>query len=187
MAAPVAMMSPAGVVALDGHDGAGKTTLALALAERLSGVYARPFHGKLGAALLAAGATRDVEGIISIGEEGIHGALATAGTDRTVVLDRGWMTVASLIDRDAFDRFAARWRLWMPTALCWADLRTTLVRLAPRLEQGEPSESHAYYLEVYRGLAGRTGSLILRTDINSHQLCVQMLCEWAQDAVPHPR
>ncbi len=181
------MNAPYGVIALDGHDGAGKTTLARALAEHVSGVYARPFHGAIGIALLEAGAAGDLDRLIAIGERAIGAALDTAGERRPVVLDRGWMTVASLSTRAQFEAFAARWRLWVPTALCWANLSTTLARLADRDEGQETVASHRYYLDVYRSLAERTDSLIVRTDIESSQRCLDILSEWVQRLTPLER
>jgi energy-coupling factor transporter ATP-binding protein EcfA2 len=169
------MIPRSGIVALDGHDGAGKTTLARALAERVSGSYRRPFHGPLGAALLDAAARGDFDRVITLGEEGIRTA---AKASVPVVLDRGWMTVASLIDGSRFPTFAARWHWWIPTALCWADLPTTLERLGRREDAVETTASHRHYLAVYRDLAERTGSVIVRTDVNSTQACVEKLAEW---------
>jgi hypothetical protein len=169
-----------GVVALDGHDGAGKTTLARDLAEHISGVYARPFQGATGEALLAAGAAGDLDRLIEVGDGAIRAALDASGRHRPVVLDRGWMTVASLCAGEPFEVFAARWRLWIPTALCWADLPTTLDRLSDRDEHPETVAAHRHYLDVYRCLADRTDSLIVRTDLESRQRCLGLLSDWVQ-------
>ncbi len=167
------------VVALDGHDGVGKTTLAHALAEHAGGVYARPFHGAIGAALLEAGAAGDLDRLIAVGEHAIQTAVdAAAGSP--VVLDRGWMTGASLCSSEQFTSFAERWRLWMPTVLCWADLETTLVRLSVRDDHTDSPATHRHYLEVYRSLAEWSNSPVLRTDIESLQQCLASLLEWLE-------
>ena len=85
------------VLALDGHDGAGKTTIASALALRLGGVAVRPFAGATGGALFEAGQREDVDALIEIGGAAIETAVSTAPKGCLVVLDRAWMTVASFM------------------------------------------------------------------------------------------
>lgn len=178
------MIDLSGVFAVDGHDGSGKTTLARQLAASVEGSYQRPFHGSLGIALLSAGNRGDVAEVVGIGEEGIRSAIAAAGPVRPVILDRAWMTVASLLD---WKEFSAIWRLWPPTALCWAGLATTLDRLEQRSEQQETIDSHRHYLAVYRFLADRTKTYIVRTDLHSEPQCHALLMEWLRlnPAPPH--
>ena len=80
------MTNITGVFAVDGHDGAGKTTLANLLAPMINGVYQRPFHGTLGAELLRAAERGDASRVIALGEEGIGNALAANGGARPVIL-----------------------------------------------------------------------------------------------------
>lgn len=178
------MIDIIGVVAVDGHDGAGKTTLARWLATKSSGSYQRPFHGALGAALLEAANHGNVAKVLALGEEGIGNALTAAGTDRPIILDRSWMTVASLVD---WETFATSWNLWIPTVLCWADLSTTLDRLDQRTEQPEAIDSHIRYLDIYRSLAERTNSSVVRTDLNSTHQCHDILISWLRGNPSLPR
>jgi hypothetical protein len=166
------------VVALDGHDGAGKSTLAHALAQHVGGAYVRPFHGDVGAALLHAGAAGNLDRLIALGEQAIQTAVNAAVTECPIVLDRGWMTVASLCSAEQLTSFAVRWRVWMPTMLCWADLHTTLARLSARDEYAADVASHQHYLQVYRGLAEWSRSPIIRTDVESPQQCLARLSDW---------
>lgn len=166
-----------GVVALDGHDGSGKTRLARLLADAVAGSYQRPFGGRHGVRLLEAADQGDVKRTVALGEAGIRRAIAAAGTRRPVVLDRGWITVASLVD---FDDFAPLWECWMPTVVCWADLDTTLARLALRTEVPAPTAIHAHYLKTYWALARRSSSYVLRTDLNTEDECVERLVAWLQ-------
>jgi thymidylate kinase len=173
------------VYALDGHDGAGKTTLARGLADRLNAAYQRPFHGALGAALLQAAEQKDQAKVIALGQEGIESALTAAGADRPIILDRGWITVASLVDWQIFN---PAWHYWIPTALCWADLATTLQRLEKRKgELSETIEYHQHYLGVYQSLAECSGSFVVRTDHNSADQCLDLLTDWVKGSPAPPR
>lgn len=169
------MTSFIGVYALDGHDGAGKTTLARWFASAVGGVYHRPFQGKLGAQLLKAANLRDFQTVIAIGKQGIYNALSVAGSCRPLILDRAWMTVASLLP---WDEFSSSWDLWIPTVLCWADLDTTLERLAQRTEEPESIDTHNHYIQVYRSLAEHSNSYIIRTDVSAMSQCHELLIRW---------
>ena len=118
------------IVALDGHDGAGKSTLAVALANRLGGRAVRPFSGAIGAKLMSVGERGDVVGLIRVGNTAIEQAVSSVPSSVPIVLDRSWMTVASFIPRS--EEFFRQWNFWVPTALCWAELEITLSRLAER-------------------------------------------------------
>jgi hypothetical protein len=148
-------------IGLDGHDGSGKTTLALGLAGRLGGTYARPFSGAFGAEFLAAGESGDVQRTIELGRIGIERALASAAAE-PVVLDRSWLTVASLVP---WSMMLECWTVWIPTVLCYADLPTTLSRLERRTNDStEPTDWHEHYLQKYLESAAERDVTVLRTD-----------------------
>jgi len=151
------------VIGLDGHDGSGKTTLARSLAAHLAAEYARPFAGATGAALMRAGEAGDLRETIAIGQEAMARVLARANPARPLVLDRSWLTVASFCP---WDEFASHWSHWVPTILCWADVPTTLERLAQRGDRDRfrPVAWHRQYLARYEALAKAAGVPIVRTD-----------------------
>ena len=169
------------IVALDGHDAAGKTTLANALANAIGALYRRPFHGSLGAALIRAGEKQDFDEVITLGEEGIRAAIESPEERVPIVLDRSWMTVASLIKQNRLPVFFERWQWWIPTALCWADLVTTMQRLAHRDEPKEAVGVHQHYLAAYKFLAERSNAFTVRTDVHSERVCLKLLRNWFRE------
>jgi hypothetical protein len=168
------MTEPARVVALDGHDGAGKTTIATALAHALGAEYVRPFGGATGHALMAAATAHDHAQVLTIGHDALHDALETHREAPALVLDRSWLTVASLVEPE---QFAAAWTLWIPTILCWSDLATTLARLDQRTEAPEELAWHTLYLDRYLELARRFDVPVLRTDTAPVEDCVRSVQE----------
>jgi hypothetical protein len=168
------------IIALDGHDGAGKTTLATELAKHLHGISIRPFAGSAGSKLIEAGKSRNIKKLIRIGSDSITEAILATPKNTPIVLDRGWMTVASLAPDLEF--FFSNWHIWVPTVLCWTNLETTLSRLS--LRHNEASYSipwHRHYLNVYKKLAKRSNSFILRTDQMDQQTCINQLEAWSKE------
>ncbi|MEP9387672.1 hypothetical protein [Mesorhizobium sp. KR9-304] len=160
------------VIALDGHDGSGKTTLAKALAERMDARYVRTFGSPHGAALMAAYRRRDSGGVLEAGVKAVEAALDLAAGG-PAVLDRGWLTVATLVPADLF---AARWWLWVPTALLWCDLPTTLARLGQRgAETPETTAWHADFLAIYEDRRLLRDGPTIRTDLKSVEQCLDEL------------
>lgn len=173
------------IIALDGHDGAGKTTLSKACATSIGGTSIRPFSGAIGLELLKAGEQKDVTAIVNIGRKAITEAIANAPSNKPIVLDRAWMTLASFIPDSMV--FFEQWNIWIPTALCWANLPTTTARLALREDENEePSSYHKHYLAIYHALAKRTNSMIIRTDECGTSSCIEQLATWIAMGPPHP-
>lgn len=154
--------SESSLLVLDGHDGSGKTTLAVRLADALGAHYVRPFGPPAGERLLELSAQRLYEETLELGCQAVAQA-AAAAPDRTRVFDRHWMTVLSLLPEEYWDRFDPM----PPTLLCWSDLETTIARLAER--DGTSADAaavreHEHYLDRYMRLADRFGQQVLRTD-----------------------
>ena len=173
------------IFALDGHDAAGKTTLASAVADRIGGHYGRPFHGVLGSALLRAGESGDVNELIAIGSRAINALVEEDSQAEPLVLDRGWMTVASLVKPQDLPKFFETWKRWIPTALCWADLGTTLERLKGRTEPEESESIHRHYLATYWALAEHSKCPVVRTDLYSEEECIEYLVRWIREVERH--
>ena len=160
------------LLALDGHDGAGKTTLAVQLAERVGGRYVRPFAGASGAALLQAYQHGEPERVIEVGTQAIRESTASSNGE-PLVLDRGWLTVSTLVPQALF---AARWQMWVPSVLLWCDLPTTLQRLGKReYEAPEPAPWHEEFLALYLQRRALRDGPVLRTDLLATDDCLDRL------------
>jgi hypothetical protein len=160
---------------LDGHDGAGKTTLAARLAEEVGGVHVRPFGGSLGEQMLGSAERGDFRAAALLARRGIERVLESQPA-RTLVFDRHWMTLFTLLP----ESFWSDWLPPPPTTLCWSALDTTRLRLRLRGEAEGSSETHEHYLRRYRDLADRFGCPLLRTDQLSPEESLEHLLAWAE-------
>jgi thymidylate kinase len=171
------------ILAVDGHDAAGKTTLASRLAERLGAAYVRPFSGQRGVAMLEAAEAGDTDSAFEIAGKAVEQTLSVNQHAPLIVCDRLWLTVFSLVPQDLHDR----WPYLAPLVLCYADLSTTLARLANRDEQAYPQSWHVKYLELYQKLAQRWRCFVVRTDQHAEDVSLAMLVNWAAGEIASRR
>lgn len=137
------------ILAFDGHDGSGKTSLALRVAELSGASYRRPFAGVRGERLFALASAGRYE---EANAHAISCVRRARGSDGArIVFDRHWMTVFTLLPQQCWDE----WLPLPPTVLCWADLETTTRRLAQRERQGAGESDHERWLTTYRALSER--------------------------------
>jgi deoxyadenosine/deoxycytidine kinase len=160
------------VIVLDGHDAAGKTTLAARLAEELGGLHVRPFAGTAGQLMLWSARQGNFAFTSDLARQAVAYTLAE-NTAPVLVFDRHWMTVFSLLP----ESYWPAWEPLPPTVLCWANLETTLSRLAARGDVEMQLEEHLHYLSVYRDMAERFGCHILQTDQLTIAEATKMLIE----------
>lgn len=164
------------VLALEGHDGAGKTTLAARLADALGGRHVRPFAGTAGELMLWSALRGDAAFARDLARRAIDRARDVNRDARVLVFDRHWMTISTLLPEAMWDAWAPR----PPTALLLASLDATLARLGARDEPPETVASHARYLALYEQLAARYGAVVVRTDDADPDACLVRLVAWAR-------
>lgn len=165
------------VLAIDGHDGSGKTTLAKRLAAHLDAVYVRPYDKPTGEQFLDAAENGAHDVAWSIAETAVANILQIHHDARAIVFDRCWLTVFTVVP----ERFFHRWKYSMPTALCWCDLDTTLDRLSKRKEQHHPLSWHQHYIRLYRNLAKRMDCTIVNTNQLSIDESLIQLINWEEN------
>ena len=75
------------------------------------------------------------------------------------------------------------WQPLPPTALCWADLETTLARLECRREQDGQEYDHKHFLSTYWELGRTFDCHVLRTDKLTLEESLKDLRSWAADFI----
>lgn len=164
------------VVALDGHDGTGKTTLSRRLATALSAEYIKPFTGNAGEIMLLSAENGEFDFAKTLAEKLICNAFINVQNTR-VVMDRSYLTVLSLLPEST----RPAWLFRPHTILCHAEYKSIEERLSSRaFEALYPRDYHVKYLSLYQYLAGMFDVPVLRTDMLSEDECLKkllVLCE----------
>lgn len=82
---------------IDGHDGAGKTTLARLVAHRTGGHYLRPFSGPLVERFFRYREQGDFDSLHAMTHETVPGLVRQYADAQTLVFDRHWLTMLSVL------------------------------------------------------------------------------------------
>jgi thymidylate kinase len=121
------------LLALEGPDASGKTSIAQALAERLGGRYVKPFDGNIGLLIRWLHERRDYELANRISLAAVTRVVEQNRDVPWLIFDRHWVSVLAFIPRE----FAPTWMPPPSTIVCLADKAIISGRLA---ERGEPPE-----------------------------------------------
>jgi hypothetical protein len=173
---------PYPVLALDGHDGTGKTELARGLARCVGARVLAPFQGERGRRLIGAYESGRYEEVVAVGAEALAHAVAEA-EEGPLILDRSWLTVSTLLPEQMFRE---RWRIWPRTVLLWCNLETTMERLARRSHEApEERAYHAHFLPLYLERRRLREGPVIRTDLETPEECLRRLeALWRASAAP---
>ena len=137
------------ILVLDGHDGAGKTTLARLVAESLEGTYVNPFDGTLGDMLAWLCEEQRFDLADQLARASIQKIVNDHSGSPTLIFDRHWMSMFTLFPVE----LSSSWFPLPATVLCWADLETTISRLSSRGEDPSDAAGHQHFVQSYLRLA----------------------------------
>jgi len=147
------------LIVFDGHDGAGKTTVARRVAEELGGRLVRPFDDEFGPIASRLQRAGDFDALNRSALQSVAKVLDANSNGRPLIFDRHWMSIFTLVPRSYY----ASWQPLPFTFLCWADLPTTIARIAERAEPPVDTDVHVHYCERYRELAEEYSVPVLDT------------------------
>lgn len=136
-------------IVLDGHDGAGKTTLAHLLAQKTGGCYVKPFNNSLGDLIIWLYRNQRYDQVDMLSTWALEKIYADYAHEQLLIFDRHWLCIFTILPEEYHDH----WFPLPPTVVCWTTFEATLERLRSRGESIEPVERHKHYCERYRTLA----------------------------------
>lgn len=145
------------VLVLDGHDGAGKSTLARWLAQELGAHYVKPFDASLGELISGLWSRGDYVLADVVSRKAVEFELARHKDGEVLIFDRMWLSLFTVLP----EQFHGNWNR-PDTILVWADVATTNQRLRERGERVDEQENR-HFCALYPRLAERYGIPVLDT------------------------
>lgn len=161
------------IIAIDGHDGAGKTTLATNLAKHLNCKYVKPFNNSLGDMIAWLWQNEHFRVADEIARLAVRRILEEEAEESCLVFDRCWLTMFTVLPEEYF----SNWHPLISTILCWTDVDTTLRRLDERGEDATNVLIHEHYCKLYKSLATRFDVPILDTSRSTTDESLERLIE----------
>lgn len=146
------------IIAIEGHDGVGKTSLCNTLAEKMNARIVRPFAGNTGNLILQLSREKHFDRLIEAASGSIQNHY-NRHEGELLIFDRHWITVFTLIP----EPYRKKWTDFPLTVLLYADPATVKKRLDTRNEDPLPDEYHRYYLRQYLEIAHSHSCLCLDT------------------------
>jgi len=135
------------IIAIDGHDGSGKTTVSKLLAETINGKYVKPFSGDTGDLIVWAYKNKKYQFLEDLALNAINFTIDNNSNEPILVFDRHWLSIATLLPSNCVDKLAKP-----ITFLCWANIDTTMDRLFIRNDDQEKAWDNKKYCDLYRKL-----------------------------------
>lgn len=159
------------ILVLDGHDGAGKTTLAQALAAKIDGKYVKPFNDSLGDMIAWLYKKKNYELTDIVSRTAIEKIYDENKEVNCLIFDRHWLSMFTVLP----EKYFKNWGNLPKTFLCWADMETTHKRLIDRGEKILKDDNHQYYCYLYKKLAQEYGVTIIDTTKNTVEESLEII------------
>lgn len=159
------------VLVLDGHDGAGKTSIARRLDPEY-GRYAKPFEGTLGDHLAWLASNARWEEVDATARAAVDEIMDRHADALRLIFDRHWLSMFTLLP----EAYRVRWYPVPRTIFCWTTLDTTLRRLDRRGEPVGDVTKHRRYVEAYQALAERYRVPVIdTTELTAEQATAEVI------------
>lgn len=158
-------------IVLDGHDGAGKTTLAMLVAREINAKYVKPFADTLGDLIAWSFRRKQFDLTNTIALAAIEKIIDENSDEEVLVFDRHWLSMFTVLPKE----YHEQWKPLPFTVLCWADEETTRRRLAEKGEKESLSNTR-YYCELYKELAREYGVPVIDTTKSCIDTDVRRMC-----------
>lgn len=151
------------VIAIDGHDGTGKTSVTHELARRFGGRAVRPFNGSLGDQILWLLTNGEFAKGSWLAQSALRRTYAEHSDEPILWADRHWASI--LVDLPP-----AYWHAWLPipeTVFLRASVDTIMERHVERGEDPGETAEHQRYHHQFDSLADCFGIDVIDTDKRS--------------------
>jgi len=150
------------VLAVDGLDGSGKSTVARHVAAALGATVLDPFAGRIGALMVHLARLGQHDRADAVAHDAVALAMAEAPPG-PVVFDRHWFTASQLLS----SAYRAGWEPRPFSVMTWADRPTTLARLAARGVPDAEAQMTEDRIDTYRRLATELDVALLDTSFTT--------------------
>jgi thymidylate kinase len=164
------------IIVLDGHDGAGKTTLARLAAATLGGTYVKPFDSTLGDMIAWLCEEQGFELADELSRASIRKIMEEHTESPLLIFDRHWLSMFTLFPV----KLRASWFTLPTTILCWTDLETTKARLSTRGEDPGNDAEHEHFIKLYLSLAEQFSVPIVNTTCESAEESLNRIMKLTQ-------
>ena len=168
------------ILVLDGHDTAGKTTLARLVADSFGGRYVKPFDGTLGEMIIWLYERQRFELVDELSRATVAKTVLENSGASLLVFDRHWMSMFTFLPSPLR-------KGWFPlpaTILCWADLPTTAKRLSDRGENVGSLAEHGHFIQLYRDIADEYAVPLVDTSVDSVEESLATILRLAANMMP---
>jgi thymidylate kinase len=159
------------IISFDGHDGAGKTTIAKKVAEKLKFKYIKPFESSLGDLIAWSFRNKKYDFTNKISKLAIEKSVSE-NPNTSLIFDRHWMSMFTVLP----EQYYAEWNPLPFTILIWVDWQTTMERLIQKGEKPGSEKEHQYYCDLYLKVADNYGVPVIDTTKHTIDECIDIAC-----------